>query len=933
MFTFKRVRFPLVGFIVFALVWVFLALSNINVTSSVLADKSDVCAVPGRDGPISDLSGIVNTYYPGEATVTAGATSITLGTAQGATTPIAAGDLLLVIQMQDAAIDSTDTDAYGDGAAGAPASGATDLNNAGLYEYVVATNDVPLGGGVLNISSGLVNAYTDADATTAQGQRRFQVVRVPQYSSATLGANLTAAPWDGQTGSVLAVDIAGTLTLNGRTADVDGLGFRGGAGRQLSGAAITDDYRTPATEDVNGSKGEGIAGTPRYVYEGGTTPVDTGVEGYPNGSYARGAPGNAGGGGRDGNEASNDQNSGGGGGGNGGAGGQGGFTWNSSLDDGGFGGVFNAPAATRVVLGGGGGAGTTNDGTPGNQGINSSGAPGGGIVMIRAGTVTGNGTINANGANALDVDQDGGGGGGAGGSVVVIAENGGLGGLTINADGGDGGDAWLSSSGSINRHGPGGGGGGGVVYVSDASITTSVVGGANGVSTTSNDDFGATPGQDGLVQTVTPSDISTGISGAACLPELTIAKRTTTPNVTRTPGMTAQYIIDVSNAAGRGTAIGVEISDQLPAGFTYASTTSIDLTGGAVRTATSDPTPGDTTAQWGTFDIPGSGQISITFTVDIANTVPDGTYQNPASAEYTDPTRTTADGTTSEDYDPSSSPNEDVTIGSSQPDVDATKRSNLVVDNNSDGVVNPSDVLQYTIRIVNSGPADALDVVFTDTPDANTTLVAGSVTTSQGTITSGNTGAPPVTVDVGVLPASGGVAEITYRVTINTPFPDNVTEVVNQGVVSGSNFTDVPTDDPDTRSTPDDPTRTPVTSSGSGPPTAVHLTQFTTTMNDQGISVRWATNIELDTRSFYVYRSPDANRANAVRVSPEILAQGSSTSGATYVWLDNSVTSGQTYSYWLQEVELDSSINWYGPATRTFDPEATERLFLPIIIH
>src|SRR5262249_21126243 len=158
--------------------------------------------------------GVVNTYWPGTANAAAGTASITLGTSRGAGVPIASGDLLLVIQMQDAAIDSSNTGAYGDGGAGDPARGWTSLNNSGLYEYVRATGAVPVGGGTLTLQgtgagAGLINTYTNADATGTQGQRRFQVVRVPQYSSATLSSGLTASPWDGTTGGILAVDVSG----------------------------------------------------------------------------------------------------------------------------------------------------------------------------------------------------------------------------------------------------------------------------------------------------------------------------------------------------------------------------------------------------------------------------------------------------------------------------------------------------------------------------------------------------------------------------------------------------------------------------------------------------------------------------------------------------------------------------------------------------
>src|SRR5256885_14635789 len=188
------------------------------------------CATPGRDGTAS-LSGIINTYSPGSASAAAGATTITLGAATGAATPIAVGDLLLVIQMQDAAIDSTNTGAYGDGVAGNPASGSTAVNSAGLYEYAVATSAVPLAGGSLTISSGLSNAYTQAAPSLTQGQRDFQVIRVPQYVAATLTAGLTAAAFNGSTGGGLVFDVNGALNLNSAAGSGRQEGLRAGRGR------------------------------------------------------------------------------------------------------------------------------------------------------------------------------------------------------------------------------------------------------------------------------------------------------------------------------------------------------------------------------------------------------------------------------------------------------------------------------------------------------------------------------------------------------------------------------------------------------------------------------------------------------------------------------------------------------------------------------
>ncbi|MEO8775431.1 MAG: hypothetical protein ABI468_03840, partial [Candidatus Nanopelagicales bacterium] len=66
------------------------------------AMAAGICATPGGSGPGGTLAGVVNTYYPGIGSIAAGSTSIAVGAAAGAPTPIAAGDLLLVIQMQDA---------------------------------------------------------------------------------------------------------------------------------------------------------------------------------------------------------------------------------------------------------------------------------------------------------------------------------------------------------------------------------------------------------------------------------------------------------------------------------------------------------------------------------------------------------------------------------------------------------------------------------------------------------------------------------------------------------------------------------------------------------------------------------------------------------------------------------------------------------------
>lgn len=476
-----------------------------------------VCADPGRDGNQLSVSGIVNTYYPATEDGAVNETSITLGAARGASTPIAVGDLLLAIQMQDGTIDSNNNDGYGDNTDGDGTARGTTASAVGQYEFLRAASAVPLAGGTLTLvgvgsSGGLVNAYEQGNRATNRGRQTWQIIRVPQYRNATLGGTVTAPYWNGATGGVVVIDSVGKVALNGQSIDVSGRGFRGGGILQLAGGAgANTDYRTNATVAANASKGEGIAGTPRYVYNqetGAVVDFSGGDEGYNNGSFARGAPGNAGGGGTDGNPAANDENSGGGGGGNGGIGGQGGNTWQSNLPRGGFGGAAFATTFTRVVLGGGGGAGTRNN----SAGVVSSGGAGGGIVIIRAGYFQGPGSILADGATGPAPDNDGGGGGGAGGSIVLKSDPAttfnALTTITLRANGGAGTDTWITQppGGTPgNRHGPGGGGAGGVIWTGSNMTTFAarlVNGGAAGRTTSALDVYGANGGS-GFVGTAT----------------------------------------------------------------------------------------------------------------------------------------------------------------------------------------------------------------------------------------------------------------------------------------------------------------------------------------------------------------------------------------------------------------------------------------------
>jgi uncharacterized repeat protein (TIGR01451 family) len=230
---------------------------------------------------------------------------------------------------------------------------------------------------------------------------------------------------------------------------------------------------------------------------------------------------------------------------------------------------------------------------------------------------------------------------------------------------------------------------------------------------------------------------------------------------------------------------GVAFTDSFPAGMQVAATPNATTTGcGSPAFA---PAAGNTSVSFSGGTIAASGTCTVTVNVTATTTG--------AKVNTTGNVTSTNGGTGNTGTDT-------LTVNLTAPLVAATKSSSFVAainDLDGNGVLSPGDTLAYSIHITNTGNADALAVVLTDTPGAHTTLVAGSVTTTQGTVTVGNLpGATSVTVDLGTLVATTGQATVNFTVKLDKPFPPGVTTVSNQAVVTGSNFTDVVSDNPAT---------------------------------------------------------------------------------------------------------------------------------------
>jgi len=500
-----------------SILFIMALLSSLLIPSHAIAQ---VCSAPGLGGlPL-------NSYYEGESAVS-GSTTMEVGSVRSSsielsttdTSAIEPGDSLLVIQMQDADINNSNTDAYGDGTSGdGNGRGYTNLNSTGLYEFVTVESVV---GTTINLDDPLVHTYRSAPATPTTARKTFQVILVPRFFNLTLSGFGDVTEWNGRTGGIYVVDVVNTLQTDGATIDASEKGFRGGGSEIinpfLSGSMVSDFATNDSESPLRGAyKGEGIAGTPPLVsggvvsggFNGQSANLTSSTQGfpsdlgYPNGlSRSRGGPGNAGGGG-------NEHNAGGAGGSNFGFGGEGGasfaFFETTAIGNGscieylpesavgandGFygcggddsrpvGGDAGAPLSistvpdyeSRLFMGGGGGAGSNNNAGDNASIAQSSGGNGGGIIIIRTRNIiqgAGGLTLMSNGGDGGPTGRDGAGGGGAGGTILVLADSGNFPFVSAQADGGAGGKTGIPLRGGETQ-GPGGGGGGGAALVASA---------------------------------------------------------------------------------------------------------------------------------------------------------------------------------------------------------------------------------------------------------------------------------------------------------------------------------------------------------------------------------------------------------------------------------------------------------------------------------
>lgn len=116
-------------------------------------------------------------------------------------------------------------------------------------------------------------------------------------------------------------------------------------------------------------------------------------------------------------------------------------------------------------------------------------------------------------------------------------------------------------------------------------------------------------------------------------------------------------------------------------------------------------------------------------------------------------------------------------------------------------------------------------------------------------------------------------------------------------------------------------------------PTALDLVGFSIVHEGQDNIIRWRTGVELNTFGFHLWRAVTSLRADAVRITPQmVMATGSD---SNYVFVDAAMTADEASTYWLQEVETTGRTVEYGPyVVKSVQSDGTQEqqtLYLPLI--
>ncbi len=114
-------------------------------------------------------------------------------------------------------------------------------------------------------------------------------------------------------------------------------------------------------------------------------------------------------------------------------------------------------------------------------------------------------------------------------------------------------------------------------------------------------------------------------------------------------------------------------------------------------------------------------------------------------------------------------------------------------------------------------------------------------------------------------------------------------------------------------------------------PTPVTLSSFTAMINaSNNVRLDWVTQTESGVLGYYIHRSQDGDLATALQVSPLIDATNTSQE-QYYSFSDPESQPGCDYDYWLQSLDLDGGMEFFGPVHITTPDHSPETPDIPLV--
>ncbi len=100
-------------------------------------------------------------------------------------------------------------------------------------------------------------------------------------------------------------------------------------------------------------------------------------------------------------------------------------------------------------------------------------------------------------------------------------------------------------------------------------------------------------------------------------------------------------------------------------------------------------------------------------------------------------------------------------------------------------------------------------------------------------------------------------------------------------------------------------------------PTLIELAAFTATPFEDKVIIEWTTTSEIDNAGFNLYRS-ETEHEDYLQLNNSLLPpEGSPEQGASYAFTDNTIESGKTYYYMLEDIDTNGTSTMHGPVTAT----------------